>query len=72
MKAEEFKQSKIVNCKNNISIYGTKNYLTVENAERYAKQKVIEELENMNNIINDLDNANMVLQLRIKELKQEI
>ena len=40
-------------------------------AKDYAKQKVIEELENMNNTINDLDDANMVLQLRIEELKQE-
>ena len=44
---------------------------TLNFAERFANQRVIDELERMNNTINSLDDANMVLQLRIKELKQE-
>ena len=45
MKAKEFLISKIQDCNNNITIFNTKKYLEVQDAEQYANKRVIEEID---------------------------
>lgn len=70
MKAKEYREQEYWGSADFILEDGVDFNIVDEFAEEYANQRVIEELENMNNIINDLDDANMVLQIRIKQLKQ--